>query len=190
MESTTKVLVYKCLKKIGLNGFSGNITTAHSSYIALENIVGSMLTNESEVNRQKIYRNLTRQILVHIAKETAISYRVTITPAGAYRLTKASLDEIVIPSMDKWDGKWRLVSYDLPSSKKSERYELTRHLNRMGFLLLHKSLWVHPHACFEQLDRLLDALIIKKYVAFFEVAKFDTITSKVLMDKFQDKISY
>ncbi len=184
MEISTKSLIHKCLKAVGLNGFGGNLIKSSGGQNALEAFLSDVLEGESSANKQKVYRNLIRQSLVHIAKTPDGEYRVTITPAGAYRLSKESLNEIIVPPMEKWDSKWRLICYDLPSVKKSERYELTKHLNRMGFYPLQKSMWAHPYIFVEQLEQITESLLIKKYVTVLEVTKLDVSSTSKLMEKF------
>ncbi len=44
-----------------------------------------------------------------------------------------------------WDGKWRLVTYDLPESRRRERILLWRALHARKLGLLQKSVWIWPH---------------------------------------------
>lgn len=43
-----------------------------------------------------------------------------------------------------WDGKWRLVSFDVPSNRNVMRDRLRALLKEYGFYQLHKSVWVCP----------------------------------------------
>lgn len=53
-----------------------------------------------------------------------------------------------------WDGKWRLVAFDIPEDLRSLRNVLRGILKRSGFLLLQQSVWVYPYEC-RELQRLL-----------------------------------
>jgi phenylacetic acid degradation operon negative regulatory protein len=44
----------------------------------------------------------------------------------------------------RWDGRWRLVLFDLPEAKASARVKLRRFLQRNGFGYLQKSVWITP----------------------------------------------
>lgn len=44
-----------------------------------------------------------------------------------------------------WDGRWRLVLFDVPVSQGSSRTRLRRYLRIRGFGCLQKSVWVSPH---------------------------------------------
>jgi len=45
----------------------------------------------------------------------------------------------------KWDGRWRLVIYDIPETDRKFRLMLRRELSQSGFGCLQKSVWVSPH---------------------------------------------
>ena len=47
----------------------------------------------------------------------------------------------------KWDGKWRIVFFDLKNEKNKERNAIRLMLRRCGFVFLQKSVWVYPHDC-------------------------------------------
>ncbi len=186
MKTPTKKALHSSLKIIGLAGFTGTVIVAPNATIAVGKLLESVMKPLDIPERERIYRNLKRQGLVQIDKAEKDSYRLTITPAGAYRLTSESLDDIVVPRMKHWDGKWRLVCYDLPSNKKSERYELTKHLKRMGFFPLQKSMWVHPYIFLGQLDQITKTLLITNFVTVLEVTKLDNKSEGILTDKFRD----
>ena len=43
-----------------------------------------------------------------------------------------------------WDGKWRMVSFDLPEKHNASRVRLRRYLKDRGFGYLQNSLWISP----------------------------------------------
>ncbi|MCI0537251.1 MAG: hypothetical protein L0Z50_18710 [Verrucomicrobiales bacterium] len=43
-----------------------------------------------------------------------------------------------------WDGRWRIVVFDLPEKHNTSRVRLRRHLKGRGFGYLQKSLWITP----------------------------------------------
>jgi DNA-binding transcriptional regulator PaaX len=56
----------------------------------------------------------------------------------------------------RWDGRWRIVVYDIPEKRKSARKLLLSTLRRHGFYKLQASVWVHPYDC-EDLVALIKA---------------------------------
>jgi phenylacetic acid degradation operon negative regulatory protein len=45
----------------------------------------------------------------------------------------------------EWDGRWRLLAFDLPASEKTVRKRLTKSLRRRGCGWLQNSVWISPH---------------------------------------------
>lgn len=65
----------------------------------------------------------------------------------------------------KWDKKWRIVIFDIPQSKKSQRDKLRFTLKRIGFIKLQHSVWVYPYDCEEFITLLkLDFKIGKEII--------------------------
>lgn len=46
----------------------------------------------------------------------------------------------------RWDGKWRLVIFDIPERVRGRRDFLRRELTGLGFFPLQKSVWVTPYS--------------------------------------------
>lgn len=49
-----------------------------------------------------------------------------------------------------WDGKWRLVLFDVPNGQEGARSRLRRYLKSAGFGYLQKSVWITPDPLAEQ----------------------------------------
>ena len=45
----------------------------------------------------------------------------------------------------RWDGKWRLISFDVPISDDKKRKILRDSLRELNFYQLHKSVWIAPY---------------------------------------------
>lgn len=46
---------------------------------------------------------------------------------------------------ERWDGTWRVISYDFPEKERSKRNSLRYMLEKVGFLQIQKSMWVFPY---------------------------------------------
>lgn len=66
----------------------------------------------------------------------------------------------------KWDGKWHIVSYDVPNFKSKARDHLRLTLKRWGFYKIHKSTWVIATECKEEIAILAQELGIAPYVLY------------------------
>lgn len=50
-----------------------------------------------------------------------------------------------IPVKQTWDGKWRVVIYDVPEGNRVSRNRFRRKLQEIGFRLLQTSVWIYPY---------------------------------------------
>lgn len=101
---------------------------------------------------------------------------VKITDAGRRRILKYALDELAVEKPKIWDGKWRLISYDIPKNLKNLRAVFRDYLRAWGFYPLHESVFLHAYPCFRQVEFLREYLGIGEYVRFFIVSKIENDT--------------
>lgn len=74
---------------------------------------------------------------------------VRLTEKGSQRLLKYQLREFKIKKPKKWDGKWRIIVFDIKETKKKIRNSFRSELVNLGFIRLQNSVWVHPYDCEE-----------------------------------------
>lgn len=72
----------------------------------------------------------------------------------------------------KWDGRWRVIVFDVPNEKSTIRAELRRAIRLYGLHLLQKSVWVYPYPCDDFVQLLRSHLDISAHVLYMTV---DTI---------------
>ncbi|MEM6997918.1 MAG: hypothetical protein AAF413_03335 [Patescibacteria group bacterium] len=56
-----------------------------------------------------------------------------------------------------WDGKWRIISYDIPESDRMLRNAVRRLIKDLGMKQLQRSIWVCPYDCFGKFKQLENA---------------------------------
>ena len=71
---------------------------------------------------------------------------LTLTPAGQRELLRIELGERRLKSF-RWDGRWRVLIFDIPEYRKKDREKLRRTLQSVGFLRLQDSVWIFPYDC-------------------------------------------
>ena len=74
---------------------------------------------------------------------------VVLTKKGERRLSEIERADYELPLPSKWDGKWRIVSFDIKEKRREVRELLRMTLQAVGFVHLHHSVWVYPHDCEE-----------------------------------------
>lgn len=67
-----------------------------------------------------------------------------------------------------WDKKWRLVSFDIPTSFNSQRVQLRRYLCDRNFGCLQKSLWITPDPLVSEIAVMGRAKVDTGSLLFFE----------------------
>ncbi|OHB18003.1 MAG: hypothetical protein A2749_00215 [Parcubacteria group bacterium RIFCSPHIGHO2_01_FULL_45_26] len=72
-----------------------------------------------------------------------------LTEKGLAVLAKYKLGSLALKKPWRWDGKWRLVMFDIKEPKKVKRDLLRRQLIILGFIRLQDSVWVYPYECRE-----------------------------------------
>ncbi|MEI6144723.1 MAG: hypothetical protein WCP91_03950 [Candidatus Berkelbacteria bacterium] len=71
------------------------------------------------------------------------------------------------------DGKWRMLSWDIPENFKTKRQQFCRSIRRIGFKQVQKSLWACPYIRADKVNLIICDLNISEYVAFLRVDKTD-----------------
>ena len=101
------------------------------------------------------------------------SFTVTATVTGKKIAEKYDLENLKIKTPDKWDGYWRIFSFDIPANKKLARRVLLDKLKNIGFVMLQKSIWVHPFDCQKELAVISKAFEVEPYVNFMVAKELD-----------------
>ena len=78
-----------------------------------------------------------------------------------------------IPKPARWDGKWHLVTFDIPESKKNARNNLIIQLKSQGFVSYAKGLWLYPYDPATLIRGLAKQLEIEKYLKIIVAASID-----------------
>jgi DNA-binding transcriptional regulator PaaX len=104
-------------------------------------------TDEENAEYKRLVRHMKRLNLISVENLADGNQYVTLTSKGRERLSVASIDEIEITLPKAWDGKWRIISFDIPAHKKKQRYTFLHHLHRLGFIAALESMWVYPFEC-------------------------------------------
>lgn len=88
-----------------------------------------------------------------------------LLPRGRAQMVRYSLEDIQAPPRPmKWDGKWRILVFDIPEEKKWYRGLLREKLKEWHFAPLQRSVYVSPFDCGREFEDLLMMLNLDPYV--------------------------
>ena len=140
--------------------------------------------NKKRYKSQSVYRTLKRmekQNIIKVIKEMNNKTTISITRNGKKRLVEYSIDDMEIKKPKIWDGKWRIISFDIPEKQKTAREALRMKLKDFDFYHLQKSLFACPFPCRDEIDFVSEIFKIRKHITYFETS---TITNELAMKKY------
>ena len=92
-----------------------------------------------------------------LIKNGLLKYRngfIELTEKGQATLDLLEMRDWKIDVPKKWDGRWRMLIFDIPERKRSSRTKVRSTLSSIGFMRLQDSVWIYPYDC-EDLASLL-----------------------------------
>ena len=98
---------------------------------------------------------------------------VQITQKGKRKLLQYNLADLSIPTPEKWDARWRIVTYDVPKGKNAAREAIRTTLKRLNFHQLQKSVYLYPYPCNEVVAFLRELYDIGENVKILTVGRLE-----------------
>ena len=77
-----------------------------------------------------------------------------LTKKGLQKLDKLSFKSLKPSVPSDWDEMWRLVTYDVPETRRNERASIRRLLDELGFKRIQRSVWIHCMPCDKFIEKL------------------------------------
>jgi len=113
-----------------------------------------------------VFYRLRRRGCIEIKKKNHQIY-ITLTERGRKEAGWLQIDALKIKKPKKWDGKWRMVIFDIAQLKKLYREAFRGKLKELDFYPLQKSVWIHPFDCRDEIELLRDFFgLMEKEVRF------------------------
>ena len=116
-------------------------------------------------NEKKHKRQSAHNAFFRLKKQGALvveqrdhQYRVSLTKEGKKKAGWLQINDLKISKPKVWDGKWRLLIFDIEQSERWKRDALRDFLSRLECVLLQKSVWVHPYDCRAEIEVLREFL--------------------------------
>ena len=100
---------------------------------------------------------------------------------GQYSMTKGGtkifkdweMSNYTIKRPRKWDGKWRVMVFDIPEKKRTARTRVREILTAAGFQRLQDSVWVFPYDCEDVIGLMKTDLGVGKHLLYMIVDQIE-----------------
>lgn len=109
---------------------------------------------------------LRRRHYLDYRQEADGTLRIEFAEDGQRRALRYKLDTLQLPRKTEWDGKWRMIAFDIPEEKKRGREALREKMRELGCIQLQKSLWVWPYDCRDEIDFIAEVFDVGPYVHY------------------------
>jgi len=130
-----------------------------------------------KINQGKNFKRSIKALydskLVKIKKRKNGTIIIVLTEKGKELALKYDMEKMRIKPVAKWDGKWRVVIFDIPEKQKGRRDALRFCLKKLNFYELQKSVWIFPFDCQKEIQRLTQVFEIEKFVNYMQVDFID-----------------
>ena len=97
---------------------------------------------------QALYR-LHKRGLISLEKAEGRRPMAHLTSKGDAEIWKIVLGNYQISETARWDGRWRIVIFDIREKRRHVREQLRKLLGRAGMVRLQDSVWIYPYPCDE-----------------------------------------
>lgn len=89
-----------------------------------------------------------------------------LTKEGKIYFAGLEVKSIRLPHACKWDGLWRIITFDIPERMKLNRQRFNRALSFAGMYNFEKSMFIYPHECKAQIFKIAELYEVKKYMRY------------------------
>lgn len=112
------------------------------------NVIGAMgklglVSNKRQ--REYVGSSASKMVKKGLLKYNGKFYE--LTRRGQEQLLKWELLNFKFKKPKKWDGRWRVIIFDIPDKKRKIRDRIRYLFKSAGFYLLQQSVWVYPYDC-------------------------------------------
>jgi len=144
-------------------------------------VIAPFLKSESDWEQWKHFNpSYLRRTLKRLQDQRVIEIQekngqnvIVLTSRGKQKILKYSMETLGIEKPKRWDGKWRLVLYDIPVKDKSLGDVMRQTLRTLGFYAIQDSAYIYPYPCFDQIEFLRSYYGLGDYIQYMLVDKIE-----------------
>lgn len=128
----------------------------------------------SKKQLQDAVYNLKRRNLIEVVQMKDGKIKVKLTNKGESRIKEFSFETLKIQKPLRWDKKWRILIFDIPTKPKiynQAREALRVKIKNLGFYQMQKSVWVYPYECEDEILLIAELYQVQKHIEIITAEK-------------------
>ncbi len=122
---------------------------------------------------KQLITRFQKQKYVEIVEGTDGKTTVKITQHGMKRALSYHLDTLALKKQKGWDGKWRVVIFDVPERYRKLRNAFRQRLRQLNLYPLQESVYVSPYPCFDEVEFLRELFGVSVSVRYLVAEKIE-----------------
>lgn len=135
--------------------------------VAMKPFLRKRLSRVRDDSLERTLHKLRERRMVELIYDKNGEPALAITERGKTYLKRLEFDALKLPLPKRWDKRWSVILFDIPETHKQARDALRRKLKDMGCFQFHKSVFVHPAPCEDEVDFLTELFEIRRFVTVF-----------------------
>jgi len=123
------------------------------------------IQREYSTSKETVHSTISRAKREGYLKEVELNQQKTfsLTPKGKLKIAEYLSAE----NSKAWDGKWRILLFDIPEKDRYKRDVLRHKIKELGFKQHQLSAWICPFDYTEELEYLVNKLDLEQHVQYF-----------------------
>jgi hypothetical protein len=155
--------ILEAIAKLGFIFFLGVAAPNAAGHII--KLLGWVPDYKNKYRTEKSLKSLENKKFIHYWTKNGKG-KLELTNEGKLYMARLKVKSIKLPFNKKWDGLWRVITFDIPEKLKMNRRRFSKALNFAGMYNMEKSIFVYPHECKEEILKIAELFLVKKYVRY------------------------
>ena len=142
--------------------------------LIVKQVIDALLDTDSPSYTRKA--EVVKSVASRLKKKGLLTFKdghYSFTEMGEKILKQWQMSDYKIKRPKRWDGKWRVIIFDIPEKKRAVRAEVRAILTEAGFQRLQDSVWVYPYDCEDVIGLMKINLGIGKYLLYMIVDQIE-----------------
>jgi len=149
VKTTARTLGEILLKTLFAGGVLTTALVAPNILVVLDGLSRRRFYAKKEQLGKKLREQSSRKCLSY--KRTGEgTYRIELTQKGKHTAVRYALQNFTLQRKQSWDGRWRLITFDIPRKQNKARDAIRHKLVEIGMARIQDSVFVYPYSCTEE----------------------------------------